>query len=208
MRNKSKPVYTGFFFLVQFFLLNSNNSYIDSIIKKNNFYNYEFFFIKNLKLFSGEIIGNINGKIISTEDSTKLYLVDKKKSFVIGYNKKGVFEERDGEKIYQKNNSLLKDLEIMTTLNPLSKLKNTDYILKENCLEFFLKNGKVDSIKIFFNKNFLYDSIIFIKGKNVIMSTYYKYDEKFFPVEITTFDRLKEIVEDIKNYRVKTIDFF
>jgi hypothetical protein len=187
--------------------LTADDSYIDSIINKNSFYNYEFFFIKNLKLFSGEIIGNINGKVILTEDSTKLFLVDKNKSFVIGYNGKGVFEEKDGRKIYEKNNSLLEDLEIITTLNPITKLKNTKYTLKNNCFDFSLKNGKVDNVKIFFDKNFLYDSIFFIKGTDTIMSTFYRYDDNFFPVEITTYDKLKGIVENIKNYRIKTIDF-
>ncbi|MEO0234827.1 MAG: hypothetical protein ABIN39_04035 [candidate division WOR-3 bacterium] len=208
MRNKLKPVLTGFFFILSSLFLKADGSYIDSIINKNNFYNYEFFFIKSLKLFSGEVIGNINGKIVLTEDSTKLFLVDKNKSFIIGYNKKGVFEEKDGKKIYQKNISLLKDLEIMTTLNPMSKLKNTKYTLKENCFNFSPGNGKVDEVKIFFNKNFFYDSIFFIKGTDTIMSTFYRYDDKFFPVEIITYDRLKGIVENIKNYRIKTIDFF
>jgi len=101
-----------------------------------------------------------------------------------------------------------KDLEIMTTLNPVEKLKNYRSNSEKNFLEIFPENGKVDVVKIFFDKNFLYDSIFFIKGKDTIMSTFYRYDDNMFPIEITTFDRLKMVVENIKNYRIKSIDFF
>uniref|UniRef100_A0A7C3J5X7 Outer membrane lipoprotein carrier protein LolA n=1 Tax=candidate division WOR-3 bacterium TaxID=2052148 RepID=A0A7C3J5X7_UNCW3 len=205
--NNLKPVFTGFFFLF-FSILNSKSILTDSISTKNNFFNYEFFFTKSVKLFSGELIGKINGKIVLTKDSTKLYIIDKKNSFVIGYDQKGVFEEKQGKKSYQKDKSILKDLEIMTTLNPVEKLKNYRSNSEKNFLEIFPENGKVDVVKIFFDKNFLYDSIFFIKGKDTIMSTFYRYDDNMFPIEITTFDRLKMVVENIKNYRIKSIDFF
>ncbi|KUK50831.1 MAG: hypothetical protein XD76_0874 [candidate division TA06 bacterium 32_111] len=205
--NNLKPVFTGFLFLI-FLTVNSNILLIDSISTKNNFFNYEFFFIKSVKLFSGEMIGKINGKVFLTEDSTKLYIIDNKNSFVIGYDKKGVFEEIDGKKYYQKDESILKDLEITTTLNPIEKLKNCKNNSGKDFLEFFPENGKVDIVKIFFDKNFLYDSIFFIKGKDTIMSTFYRYDDRMFPIEIKTFDRLKMVVENIKNYRIKNVDFY
>lgn len=201
MKTKLKPVFAGFFFLL-FFETISGTEVIDSIIDKNNLKNLEFFFTKTIELATGEIVGKITGKVIFSEDSTKYFVLKDGKSQIFGFDYKGIFEEIDGKKSYNKDTLQKFELDVGILLNPVEKLVSFKYFVRDEYILFESKNEYFDSVKLFYAKNFYYDSLIFFKNGENILSTHYTYNGDF-PYTIITFDKVKNITEKIKNYKTK-----
>ncbi len=150
------------------------------------------------------MVGKINGKVIFSEDSTKYFVLKDGKAQIFGFDYKGIFEEIDGKKRYNKDTLQKDELDVETILNPAKKLVSFKNFIRDEFILFEGKNEYFDSVKLFYTKNFYYDSLIFFKNGENILSTHYTYNVDF-PYTITTFDKVKNIVEKINNYKIKFI---
>ncbi|MFO8062489.1 MAG: hypothetical protein R6U31_06135 [bacterium] len=199
-----KPGFTGLllFCIIPLFIFPSVREQIDA---NYQFDNISFFYYKTITDTNDVELGRVTGKVYHSPDSTVSYFRSDSHMYKMLHKGNTFTVIKDMDQVEKRRADKLPfELDIISLVNPLSRLSGEEEIRIDSSASLYSLPGKVntDSIALFTDSILRIDSVYFYKGSSIIAKNIYRRFRGYFPLNVISYDYQKNIKETIIHYNI------
>lgn len=199
-----KPGFTGLllFCIIPLIIFPSIREQINT---NYQFSNISFFYHKIITDTNGIELGRVTGKVYHSPDSTVSYFRSENHMYRMLYKGNTFTVIKDMEQIEQRRSDMLPfELDIVSLVNPLSRLSGEEEIRIDSSVSIYSLPGKsnADSIALFTDSLLRIDSVYFYRDRRIIAKNSYSRFRGYFPLNVISYDYQKNIKETIIHYNI------